>query len=135
MARRRGEVGKLFSCVITPSSVTLIIPPEHRAKTCAQQENINGLCDIMVPAHSKRNVLLHYGPSTGDFSPLTRLHRSILLFHKVPSWHCSSAHSSYLIQILHIQLTHAYRSMACLSLSLLHSFSHIYLKDYPIKID
>lgn len=47
------EVGKLFSCVITPSSVTLIIRPEHRARTWAQHENINGLCDIMVPAHSK----------------------------------------------------------------------------------
>lgn len=43
----------MFSCVIAPSSVTLIIPPEQGAKTWAQQENINGLCDIMVPAHSK----------------------------------------------------------------------------------
>ena len=53
VARRIREVGKLFSCVIAPSSVTLIIPPEQRAKMWAQQENINGLCDIMVPAHSK----------------------------------------------------------------------------------
>lgn len=30
-----------------------------------------------------------------------------------------------------MQLAHAYRSMACLSLSSLHA----YLKDYPIKID
>lgn len=43
----------VFSCVIAPSSVTLIIPPQQSAETWAQRENINGLCDIMVPAHSK----------------------------------------------------------------------------------
>lgn len=53
MAGNREEVGKLFSCVIAPSSLTLIIPPEQTAKTWPQQENINGLCDIMLPAHSK----------------------------------------------------------------------------------
>lgn len=51
--RGREEVGNLFSCVIAPSSVTLIISPEQGAKTRTQQENINGLCDIMAPAHSK----------------------------------------------------------------------------------
>lgn len=30
----------------------------------------------------KRNVPVHYGPSTGDFSPLTGLHPSTLLFDK-----------------------------------------------------
>lgn len=69
IARRRREVGTLFSCVIAPSSVTLIIPPERRAEMWAQQENINGLCDIMVPAHSKgmfyyimghQQVISHY---------------------------------------------------------------------------
>lgn len=48
----------------------------------------------------KRNVLLHYGPSTGDFSPLDRLQWSPLLFHKVPAPRNLSAHSSYLIRIL-----------------------------------
>lgn len=60
-AERRMEVEKLFSCVIVSLPVSLIIPLEQRAKMWAQQENINGLCDITVPAHSEEMFFYNVG--------------------------------------------------------------------------
>lgn len=65
----------MFSCVIGPSSVTLIIPPERRAEMWARRGNINGLCDITVPAHSKatfyyimahQQVISHHSPGSAE---------------------------------------------------------------------